>query len=544
MTEPWWRGMVCYEIYVRSFADAGGDGVGDLAGVRSRLAYLRELGVDAIWLTPFYVSPMLDGGYDIADPRAVDPRFGTLADVDALLADARAHGIRVLIDVVPNHTSAEHRWFRAALAAGPGAPQRRRYWFRPGRGPGGAEPPNDWESAFGGPAWSRVTEPDGRPGEWYLHLHAAAQPDLNWNDPLVRAEYDAVLRFWLDRGVDGVRVDVAHALVKDPALPDTGIRGQHADPRSAGRLPYYDREGVHEIYRRWRTILDSYPGERLAVAEACVFDAGRLARYVRPGGLHQAFNFDYLETPWSAARLRQVIDRSVAATAAVGAAPTWVLSSHDAVRHGSRFGGPEGGLRRGRAATLLMLALPGAAYLYQGEELGLPQVTGLAGDTATDPGGRDGCRVPIPWSGDGPAFGFGPPGSSTSWLPVPAGWAARWAELSVSAQRADPASTLRLYREALRLRRALPAPAGGGLRWLDAPGDTLLFERAPGLVCAVNLGRHAVELPPPGEPLLASGPPPVPDPVTGRVRLPPDTAAWWRRPAPEGSSGGRPAVPP
>ncbi|PRX44515.1 alpha-glucosidase [Prauserella shujinwangii] len=518
----WWRSAVIYQIYVRSFADANGDGVGDLAGIRARLDHLSDLGVDALWVTPFYTSPMADGGYDVADYRAVDPLFGDLDEAKGLVADAHARGLRVIVDVVPNHTSAQHPWFVEALAADPGSPARARYLFRDGTGPGGAEPPNDWESVFGGPAWTRV--PDG---QWYLHLFDPAQPDLNWENPEVHEEFADILRFWLDLGVDGVRIDVAHGMVKADGLPDTG-RTEQIGLLGHGELPYFDQDGVHEIYREWRKILDSYPGERIGVAEAWAPNAERLALYLRPDELHQAFNFHYVKAEWSAERFRDVIDESLAAVNRVGAPSTWVLSNHDIERHVTRFGGGETGLRRARAAALLTFALPGSTYVYQGEELGLPEVTDLPEEVLTDPKwirsghterGRDGCRVPLPWSGSEPPFGFG----ASSWLPQPADWA----KLTVEAQRADPGSTLSLYRSAIRLRRDLPdAP----LRWVDAGGDrpdVLMFRRGPGFACTVNFGSASVTLPRPGRLLLASTPTDEIARTDQTVTLPPDAAAWW-----------------
>src|SRR5690625_4494649 len=339
MESHWWREAAIYQIYVRSFADSDGDGEGDLVGIRQKLPHLAELGVDAVWLTPFYVSPLADGGYDVADYRDVDPRFGTLEDFDALLAGAHELGIRVIIDVVPNHTSSAHRWFREAVAAEPGSPERARYLFRDGRGPDGEEPPNNWTSIFGGPAWTRLKRADGTPEQWYLHLFDSEQPDLDWTNPEVHEEFEGVLRFWLDRGVDGFRIDVAHGMVKDPELPDV-VEGTEAGMLDGHhRLPYLDQDAVDELYRRWRRITDSYEGDRALVAEAWVEDADRIARYLRPDELHQAFNFEYLTAPWDAARLRQVVDTSLAANGAVGAATTWVLSNHDVVRHVTRFGG-------------------------------------------------------------------------------------------------------------------------------------------------------------------------------------------------------------
>jgi alpha-glucosidase len=541
----WSRDAVIYEVYVRSFADSDGDGAGDLLGVTSRLDYLAELGVDAVWLTPFYRSPMADGGYDVADYRAVDARFGTMDDFDKLLVDAHARGLRVVVDLVPNHCSSQHPWFTAAVAAGPGSPERERFHFRAGRGESGEVPPNDWWSVFGGPAWTRL--PDG---DWYLHLFAPEQPDFNWEHPEVRAEFADVVRFWLDRGVDGLRIDVAHGMVKAPGLPDSDS-SEGLELFGGAETPFFDQEGVHDIYREWRSILDSYTPERIAVAEAWVPTLDRAARYVRAGELHQAFNFGFLGTPWSGPAYRGVIEDSLRAMGAVGAPTTWVMSNHDVVRHVSRLaagvGGTPGGvgsaegatalgdrpvgLRRARAAALLMLALPGSVYLYQGEELGLPEVVDLPAEARQDPIfgrtggtmlGRDGCRVPLPWSGDRPPYGFGPDGS-TPWLPQPA----EWASLSVDAQRAEPSSTLSLYRAALRLRRELAALGDGELRWRTSPdSDILIFERpaadsGDSVLCAVNLGTEPVPVAD-GSPILAS------DDLTPDGLLPPDVAAWWR----------------
>ncbi|HEX6937108.1 MAG TPA: alpha-amylase family glycosyl hydrolase [Actinomycetes bacterium] len=508
-------------MYIRSFADSDGDGVGDLAGIRSRLPYLRDLGVDAVWITPFYPSPMADGGYDVADYRDIDPLFGTLDEAERLVKEAHAHGLRLIIDLVPNHTSHRHAWFQEALAAPPGSPARRRYIFRKGRGPGGDLPPNDWLSVFGGPAWERV--PDG---EWYLHLFAPEQPDLDWTNPEVVEEFHDILRFWLDRGVDGFRIDVAHGLAKDPGMPDVGDDAEDIlEPTTRLDHPFWDRDEVHEVYEGWRRVTDSYDGERMLVGEAWVATAERRARYVRPGELHSAFNFDFVKCRWRAAALRSVIDTCIAADSAVGAPTTWVLSNHDVTREVTRYGGGQTGLRRARAAALLMLALPGGAYVYQGEELGLEEVRDLPEELLQDPTwersghtvrGRDGCRVPIPWTEDGPSLGFGP---GDPWLPQPAGWSA----LSVAAQEGVDGSTLELYRAALRLRRDLLLSEG--MEWLESPAGSLAFRRqaadGPAVVCVVNLGAEAAPLPAHDEILLSSSP--VLD-----GRLPTDTAAWLR----------------
>ncbi|MFH8530005.1 glycoside hydrolase family 13 protein [Streptomyces tendae] len=519
----WWQDAVCYELYPRAFADSDGDGIGDLAGATARLAHIAELGADAVWITPFYPSPLADGGYDIADHTGVAADLGTGADFDRLTARAHALGLKLMVDLVPNHTSDRHPWFQAALTAAPGSPDRGRYLFRPGRGAHGELPPNDWRSAFGGPAWTRVAD-----GEWYCHLHAPEQPDLDWRDPGVRSAFTDILRYWLDRGVDGFRVDVAHALFKAEGLPDAGP-GQHRDPLRNHLMPYYDQEELHPLYRTWRTLLDTHPappgavppGERVMVAEAAVFDPGRLARYIRPDEMHQAFNFAFLEAAWDPVELRRVIDASLSAPG--GGSVTWLLSSHDAVRPVTRLGSTA----RARAAALLMLALPGSAYLYQGEELGLPQAT-VPDDRIRDPlwersghtdRGRDGSRVPLPWSGDRAPYGFTTADPGDTWLPQPDDWARH----TVAAQDHDPDSTLALYRDALRLRHDHPAPdPTAPPHWYSAPDDPHLAFRRGALACVVNLGTEPLRpaaLGVPGRPVLASGP-------TDGHDLPPDTALW------------------
>ncbi|TDV55326.1 glycoside hydrolase family 13 protein [Actinophytocola oryzae] len=504
MTQEWWREAVVYQVYVRSFADGDGDGVGDLPGMRSRLPYLADLGVDAVWLTPFYSSPMADGGYDVADYRSVDPLFGTLHDAAGLIHDAHELGLRVIVDIVPNHTSDQHEWFRAGL--------RDHYVFRQGKGARGELPPNDWQSVFGGPAWRRVAD-----GSWYLHLFAPEQPDLNWENPAVRTEFLDILRFWLDLGVDGFRVDVAHGMVKAEGLPDAGRENQ-SELLSDAPLPYFDQDGVHDIYREWRRVLDAYPGDRMAVAEAWAPTPERTANYARPDELHQAFNFHFLRADWAADAMRPVID----AMLSTGVPPTWVLSNHDVQRHVTRYGGGETGLRRARAAALLMLALPGSAYVYQGEELGLPEVLDLPESALRDPvwersghtdRGRDGCRVPIPWTSTGPSLGFG---AGPGWLPQPEAWA----KLSAAEQHGSPESMLSLYRKVLRLRRVLPF---GEFSWLDLPEGLLGFRRGE-FHCVVNFGPSGARLAEPGEVLVASS---YHGLEGGEVLLPPDTALWW-----------------
>jgi alpha-glucosidase len=536
--DEWWRDAVIYQVYVRSFADANGDGIGDLAGVRSKLPYLRDLGIDAMWFTPWYSSPMADGGYDVADYRAIDPAFGTLAEAEALIAEALELGIRTIIDVVPNHVSDEHEWFQAALAAGPGSPERARFWFHPGRGRNGDEMPTSWPSNFSGSTWTRTTNPNGTPGEWYLHLFSTRQPDLNWSHPDVVREHEEILRFWFDRGVAGVRIDSAALLVKDPTLPEIPV-----DPVPGGH-PTVDRDELHDIYRSWRRIADSYPGTRILVGEIWLPDMERFARYLRPDELHTAFNFDFLGRPWDATSLRTSIDSTLAAHAPVGAAATWVLSNHDVTRAVTRLGREDSsfafatkrhgtptdlvlGRRRARAAAMLSAALPGSLYIYQGDELGLDEVDDLPANRLQDPmyfrsggtdPGRDGCRVPLPWSGSEPPFGFSPDTArGEPWLPQPS----NWADLTVETEQGDPDSMLNLYRSVLRIRRTEPGLGDGPMTWLPSDGDVLAFGRGDQFVSITNLSSASVELPTHAEILLSSS-----DLIGGF--LPPDATAWLR----------------
>jgi alpha-glucosidase len=579
--DSWWQSAAIYQLYVRSFADGDGDGIGDLAGARAQLPYLAALGIDAIWFNPWYPSPMADAGYDISDYRSIDPVFGTLADADALIAEAHAHGIKIIVDVVPNHSSDRHPWFTEAVAAAPGSAARGRFWFRPGRGPAGELPPNNWQSIFGGPAWTRVTEADGSPGEWYLHLFAPEQPDFNWDSADVRREFEDVLRFWFARGVDGIRIDSAALLCKDAALPDVAGTEQPGPAH-----PYTDRDEVHAVYQSWRAIADSWSGgeqgggeqeggehgagddgagddgageqsaggqrKRMLIGEIWLPDAARLARYVGPGELHAVFNFPYLNCPWDAAELRRVIDETLALNAPLGVPATWVLSNHDVDRVVSRYGRPDTsfhldrrpyfhslpvdlalGTRRARAAALLTMALPGSVYIYQGEELGLWEVQDIPDELRQDPiwartdgadPGRDGSRVPLPWSGTEPPFGFSPPGAAAEpWLPQPK----EWRELTVAAESGHDDSMLSLYRAALRIRRSVPAFAVAPLSWRQAPDGVLAFDRAaaqaqgPAVCCVANLSARPAGLPPHASVLLASGP------LAGGL-LPPDTTAWLR----------------
>ncbi|WP_430869022.1 glycoside hydrolase family 13 protein [Demequina aurantiaca] len=537
----WWRTAVIYQIYPRSFADSTGDGVGDLRGITARLSHLETLGVDAIWLSPFYTSPQRDGGYDVADFMDVDPLFGNLADFDAMVGEAHNRGLRVIVDIVPNHTSDQHEWFKQALPAAAGSPERDRYIFRPGQGPTGAEPPNNWVSVFGGPAWTRVFNTDGTPGDWYLHLFDTSQPDLNWANEDVLSGFDEILRFWLDREVDGFRVDVAHGLIKADGLPDYTVDESYGSMGSEAQAPpFWAQEGVHDVWRRWRRVLDTYEGERILAAEAWVYPLSKMAKWVRPDEMHQSFNFAYLETAWNATDLRSIIDTSIREFNAVGAPSTWVLSNHDVVRHTTRLSlteeNPQGhgigrdslglpetepALRRARAASMLMLALPGSSYIFQGEELGLPEALDIPDDARADPTwfrtqgeryGRDGCRVPLPWTAKGAAYGFSPTGAT--WLPQPD----QWRELARDAQVGVPDSTLSLYTSTLALRREY-GTATATLEWLDDTPEGCIGFRVGAVTVLANVSGAPISLPQ-GEVLASSSP------ITDT--LPADTTAWVR----------------
>ena len=525
----WWRDAVVYQVYVRSFADGNGDGTGDIAGLRDRLDYLRDLGVDALWINPWYQSPLRDGGYDVADYRKIDPRFGTVEEVELLVAEAHERGIRIIADLVPNHTSSDHVWFQEALASAPGSDARSRYHFHDGD-EDGTTPPSNWTAVFGGSAWEQVDD-----GQWYLHLFDTSQPDLNWANEEVRAEFDDVLRFWLERGIDGFRIDVAHGLVKDTEFPDVERVGVILEAEKTGNHPHWDRDGVHEINRRWRAILNEYD-DRMMVAEAWVA-ADRLPLYLREDEYHQSFNFDLLEAEWDAAEFAEIIDRSVAAAEAVAAPSTWVLSNHDVMRHASRYGLAKDtnwrrwpmrgkaeemdvalGQQRARAAALVTLSLPGSAYVYQGEELGLPEVWDLPEEVLDDPTwersgrtekGRDGARVPLPWKPEGPSFGFG---DSEPWLPQPA----VFGELSAARQVDDESSMLTLYHTAIELRRE---HLGSGLDFsIETVEDEVLRYRHGPLRVLVNMGDAPIPVPE-GTVVLASGP--IEDDM-----VPTNTALW------------------
>jgi len=516
--EPWWARAVFYQVYPRSFTDSDGDGVGDLDGVASRLDYLDRLGVDALWLSPIMVSPMADHGYDVADPRDIDPLFGGLAAFERLIAAAHERGIKITMDLVPNHTSSQHPWFHDALASGRGSDARDRYIFRDGRGPGGLEPPNNWQSVFGGSSWTRVIEPDGNPGQWYLHLFDVEQPDLNWDNPEVFDDLEKTLRFWLERGVDGFRIDVAHGMAKPPGLPDTDVEMRprllnDGDPR-------FNHPNVHAIHRNIRTVMNDYP-EAVTIGEVWVFDNASWAEYLRADELHLGFNFRMVRADFDIARIRDAIENTLAAAAIENATPTWTLENHDVERGPSRYGGGAVGLDRARAMAMVTLALPGAVFLYNGQELGLPNVE-LPDESLRDPTwersghtvrGRDGCRIPMPWRGATPPFGFST--SPDTWLPMPPEWAA----LTVEKQLSENGSTLAFFQRALEIRRSRAEFTGNRVEWLTARRGALVFARGEhGLRCALNTGKRAQPLPD-GEVILTSAPL-----VDGK--LPPNAAAW------------------
>ena len=538
----WWCNSAIYQVYPRSFQDSNGDGEGDLPGVISRLGYLKSLGVDAIWLSPFYKSPNRDGGYDVADPRDVDPRFGNLQDAKNLIDKSHELGLRVIVDIVPNHFSTEHHWFKEALHSEKNSLARARFHFYDGRGSEGEIPPNNWNSIFGGPAWSRVTEADGTLGQWYLHLFDSTQADLNWDNQEVRSDFESTLRFWLDLGVDGFRIDVAHGLAKEEILKDhhnpegltRALRLDVTDMEQSEResllsdVPFFDRDGVHEIYRQWRKIFDSYPGERMSVAEAWVHPSSRAARYVRNDELHQIFNFDFLIAPWEANTLIPAIKRTLEEVKEVDAPPTWVLSNHDSPRLVTRMGGGELGQRKARAFALLTHALPGGIYIFQGEELGLSDGA-LPDEARQDPvffrtggadKGRDGARIPLPWDkSDNFGFTIGKP-----WLPMPKDWS----DYSVQSETSNPDSSLTFYRKSLEIRNSHPALKRSfdyELNWIDTPAGVIGFSRNPGFYLFANTTGDSIEIKAGSLKLILASGPGV-QLGDGRLTLPANTTAW------------------
>ena len=512
----WWNEAVIYQIYPRSFQDSNGDGEGDLKGITSRLDYVKALGVDAIWLSPFYKTPNKDGGYDVADPRDVDPRFGTLEDAKELFEKAHSIGLRVVVDIVPNHFSSEHKWFKEALKSPKGSEARNRFHFYDGKDAN--TPPNNWISLFGGPAWTQIAD-----GQWYLHLFDSSQPDLNWDNPEVAEDFEETIRFWIDLGADGFRIDVAHGLAKED------IHVDHYDPQGLSdalrldvlmevekrnsylaKIPFFDRDGVHEIYRKWRKIFDSY-GDReiMAVAEVWVHPPKRATLYVRPDELHQFFNFDVMNAPFDSEYLYKSISDMLNLVKEQSAWPTWCLSNHDSERVASRIGS-----QAARAMALFVLGLPGSAYIYNGQELGLPSGE-MSDSDRQDPiffrtngkqKGRDGARVPMPWSGETSPFGFT---NGKPWLPLQNDWK----EFTVEHELADLNSSLNLYKRALELRKEYFL-GSGELTWTRTNG-LLSFKRGK-VEVLINISDQ--EIPISGKVILAS--------QTVADVLPPATAIW------------------
>jgi alpha-glucosidase len=557
----WADSAVVYQVYVRSMADGNGDGIGDLAGISSKLGYLEQLGIDAIWLTPCFPSPQFDHGYDVANYFDIEPAYGNLAEFDTLVATARTHGIKILLDVVPNHCSWDHEWFKAALVAAPGSPERARFYFRDGKGEGGNEPPNNWHAVFGGSAWSRITEPDGTPGQWYLHTFAEQQIDLNWSNADVIDHFDRMLRFWFDRGVEGFRCDAVVPAGKAPGLPDAPPVPEGTRPTDvAGRNPYsMHRPEGHVAWQHWREVVDQYEVEHpgrvlLLVAEA--YTPGEpelLLKYANQHEFHQCFAFDLMLAPWIASYYVEALRSNLDALNAAGVAASWTMNNHDAQRSVTRFGRADAdqlssftqnnlvnsdapvdlalGTRRARAAAALLLAVPGTIYLYQGEELGIPEVLDIPAEARQDPIffmtdgaeiGRDGCRVPLPWTSDpASSCGFSPASSTAAcWMPQPADWAAYGAD----SQAADPASMLALYRELTALRRTHNL-GSATLHWIVADHPTVLAFEREGVLVAMNTGHDDVLLDTPvtqGRSVIVSSLHNHTDPS----RLPANTTLW------------------
>ena len=552
-TKLWWEDAVVYQLYPRSFADSNGDGIGDFEGIRSHLDHLRDLGVDAIWLSPCFPSPQADHGYDVADYFDIEPKYGTLADFDRTLHEAKERGIRIMLDIVPNHCSSDHAWFQAALKAGPGSPERARYWFKDGKGPNGDQPPNNWRAIFGGPAWTRVTEADGSPGQWYEHTFTPGQPDFNWYNQDVIDYFDRMLVFWFDRGVEGIRVDAVPVLGKHPDMPDVpppppGL----TDAQAWGFNPYgHFYPSAHDVWKHWRALIDQYevdhPGRHLVTISESYGTPEQTTSFLQGDEFHQNFAFELMLITWQAKPMRDAIAGSLDMLEAVGGAPAWTQNNHDTQRIVTRLGrlnandpaawtgnnlvyvdAPidlELGRRRARAAITLTAALPGALYLFEGEEMGLEEYLDMPAEAREDPLfirtngkelGRDGCRVPLPWTTD-PSTNFGfSPVACTPWLPQPADWGAH----SVEREAADPNSMLAWYRTLLANRRLL----SGRLKWvdLDLP-ETLAFER-DGVLIVTNVGADAVELPA----ALAAGRSVIlaTQRETTTTHLPSDTCVW------------------
>jgi alpha-glucosidase len=521
-TSPqWWHQAVLYEVFLRSFADANDDGVGDIAGLISRLPYIKDLGVDAIWISPWYVSPMLDSGYDVSNYFDIDPLFGSLEDVKNLIDASHELGLRVVLDMVANHCSSQHPWFQAALASPEGSKERDWFYFKDGKGGSGEEPPNDWKTIFGGSAWTRTQNLDGTPGQWYFHLFDSSQPDLNWKNEEVLKRFDDILRFWFDRGVDGLRLDAVSGIGKDDDYRDVGFAPDDLyRPDIWGPVPFFDAEGVHDVLRRWRHLAQEYPTEKFLVGEVVVRDVDRLARYMRRDEIQSTLSFDLCKIVWNADAFRRMINTLQSACLEGRSWITWTLASHDEKRTVSRYSqdGPAEGVladvtpighERARAAYMLALALPGSACIYQGEELGLWEVTDIPKDRLRDPIyfrtgkqelGRDGCRVPLPWGTKGPSLGFST--SHESWLPQPKGWA----KVSVAAQLDDATSTLNFFRSLLAFRSTIFDNDEWAITWEPSPTGVLVLRRGSDFVCVVNFSGEPFRIGEHEEVLVSSSP--------------------------------------
>ena len=511
--KSWWRQAAIYQIYPRSFKDSNGDGLGDIKGITSKIDYLSSLSLDAVWLSPFFPSALVDGGYDVDDYRDVDPKLGTLADFDEMLAKLHDAGIRIFVDIVPNHSSNLHLWFKEAIAAEPGSAARNRYIFRDGKGANGELPPTDWPSHFAPSAWTHESKMGGKHNQWYCHLFAPEQPDWNWDNPEIEADFLKTLKFWADRGVDGFRIDVAHAMKKDLSEP---LKSQpryasHKElDQAKGTNVLFDRNEVHEVFKTWRNLFNQYDPPRVAVAEANV-SAEALVKYASTEELGQSFNFELLEANFNAYDFKTIIDRAINSSKKNGSSTTWCLNNHDQMRPATKFGllptvdrvrwrNSNGttspldvklGTQSAIAGSMLIMALPGCTYIYQGEELGLHEVTDIPEDQIQDPQylrnlkvdkGRDGCRVPLPWTKTGSSFGFGAAGAH---LPQPK----NFGDYSVEVESADPTSPLSIFRKALALRKELLAPEE--ITWHETGDSNVLhFSRPNGLNCITNFGRN------------------------------------------------------
>ena len=538
----WWRQAAIYQIYPRSFADNDGNGIGDLKGVTAKVDYLASLSLDAVWLSPFYPSALADGGYDVDDYRNVDPKLGTLADFDEMLVALHGAGIRVFVDIVPNHSSNLHQWFKDAIAAEPGSSERARYIFRDGRGASGEIPPTDWPSHFAPSAWTHESTWGGKHNQWYMHWFAPEQPDWNWDNPEIEADFLTTLKFWADRGVDGFRVDVAHALKKDLSEP-LRMRAtmEYEAPQTLdGTGILMDRNEVFEVYRSWRKLFNTYDPPRVAVAEANVHPS-RMPLYASEETLGQSFDFRFIDAAFSARTYKDCVSQSLELAKKNNSSTTWTLGNHDQMRYATKLGlhpivdrnewllsngqshpvDFEIGTRCSVAGNLFILALPGCTYIYQGDELGIHEVADIPVDQIQDPvylrnlkqaKGRDGARVPLPWTRGGTNFGFG---AGTPHLPQP-----QWfGDFSVEAESGVAGSPLEIFRKALKLRRELQCAEE--ITWHQTSSeDVLHFSRPNGWNCITNFKAHKYSLPA-GEVILSSSPI-----VDGKISA--GTTVWFK----------------